>query len=170
MSTGLRDDFFDDEDDEDEPFMDDTGSNLDADDFAPPSLGSSLCATTPQHSRRPSTISGSTGLSYPSDFLKMPPPPIPPSPSGLSPEIIARITFAELFHNPEFWKVHERGEESQRSVSMLLSQLFDTRRTANYPATSSEFFFVSLFCAIWLKRDVNLKGLHQVPSPRLWSR
>jgi hypothetical protein len=140
MSAALHRDYFDDEDDEDDPFMDDTASDLDSDDLALPS-------PRRPHSRPPSTaFSGSTGLSYPSDFLKMPPPPIPsasPQPSGLSPDIIARITLSELFHNPEFRKVHERAEDLQRTVSMLVGEIFDPQCAANHQAPTSKFF--SLF-------------------------
>jgi hypothetical protein len=115
--------------DNDGPFVDDMGSNID--DVDPP-LSTSRSA---RQTRPPtSNISGSTGLSYPSNFSRMPPPLSRPSiaPSKLSPDIIARLTYDDLLHNQHFLKDQQRIKDLEHTISMMVCELVEAQRVPRF--------------------------------------
>jgi hypothetical protein len=108
--------------DNDGLFVDDTGSNID-DVNPPPSTSRSARQMRPP----PSNISGSTGLSYPSNFSQMPPPLSCPSvaPSKLSLDIIAWLTYDDLLHNQHFLKDQQRIKDLEHTISMMVCELVE---------------------------------------------
>jgi hypothetical protein len=110
-------------------FVDDTGSNID--DVDPPLSTSRLAR---QMQPPTSNISGSTGLSYPSNFSQMPPPLSCPSvaPSKLSPDIIAWLTYNDLLHNQHFLKDQQRIKDLEHTISMMVCELVEVRRAPRF--------------------------------------
>ncbi len=118
--TNYGDECLMDDDDDDSPFQDDSPSNVNGVDDPLPSHESHPTRHTQPHS---STLSGRIELS---DSQMPPPPPCvpsfePPMRSGLSPDIISRLTFDELLHNPEFMDL-------QTTVSNLMDENAEQRR------------------------------------------
>ncbi|KAN0139984.1 hypothetical protein V8E53_001880 [Lactarius tabidus] len=114
-------------DNDDSPFADDPASGDDT--FSSPlvlqhSHLNQCCVHAP-----PTTVSGTSASSLRSDPMQMPPPlsvpSAPPKSSGLSPGAITKIPLAELFHNPEFLKEHERANSLQHMVTLLVAELVD---------------------------------------------
>ncbi|KAI9467240.1 hypothetical protein BJY52DRAFT_57960 [Lactarius psammicola] len=131
-----------DDDDDDGPFQDDARSNWDDDNT--PFQGDSQSNVNdvgdplPSHESRPtrhtqphpSTLSGRIELS--DSQMPLPPSRVPsfelPARSGLSPDIISRLTLPDLFHNPEFTRVYTTLDDLRFTFINLADQLLEQRR------------------------------------------
>jgi hypothetical protein len=137
-------------DNDDSPFADDPASGDNT--FSNPlvlqhSHLNQCCVHAP-----PTTVSGTSASSLQSDPMQMPPPSsvpsAPPKSSGLSPGAITKIPLAELFHNPEFLKEHERANSLQHMVTLLVAELVDLQHLNKFKlmiGTSFAFFFGALW-------------------------
>ncbi|KAH9173445.1 hypothetical protein EDB89DRAFT_2228874 [Lactarius sanguifluus] len=82
--------------------------------------------TLPSHESRPTrhTQPHPSAYSRPVELSdsQVPPPFESPMPSGVSPDIIAQLTFTELSHNPEFMKVYTGLDALRSTLSKLAAE------------------------------------------------
>jgi hypothetical protein len=133
-------------DDDDTPFMDDSPS-FDID----PSPSASSHSTRQFPRRAPaSSVSGSTGLSYPPNFSRMLPPPS--RPSKPSPDTIGQLTYDDLLHNPVFLNSQQKIADLEHTVSMMVCELVEVRRMPKFSGVIRAFFFslslLQLICTV----------------------
>ncbi|KAH9020370.1 hypothetical protein EDB84DRAFT_1565734 [Lactarius hengduanensis] len=121
------------EDEDDDLFGDNPGSDGDDNDntMRPP--------TSSRVNRRPpSSLSDSTGVSY-SKFSQQRAHPSGalPKPSSISPDLLAALTHDELYHNQQYRKTHEKVANLEHTVSEMVCEIVELRRTCKGIALST---------------------------------
>jgi hypothetical protein len=133
-------------DEYDDRFMDSYQSDDDDDDPA---------SVAPHSTGRPpaSIVSGTSGLSHRSKPSQMPPPHARAfrstahlNSSGLSPDLIARLTSDELLHNNVFLRAQEKIRDLEHTLSEVMCEVVKLRRTQSLGTIGkSNIDFFALF-------------------------
>ncbi|KAH9010334.1 hypothetical protein EDB84DRAFT_1570578 [Lactarius hengduanensis] len=86
----------------------------------------------------PGSLSDSTGVSY-SKFSQQRAHPSGalPKPSSISPDLLAALTHDELYHNQQYRKTHEKVANLEHTVSEMVCEIVELRRTCKGIALST---------------------------------